>query len=497
MRTYLIFLTTAATVGFATPASAYVLNKAASCTPGQKWDTSRPVQVRLLGDSVFEYLNNSRGGSTLADLARLDADIKAVIALYNAIPGSSLELELGPAITGDSNLGEPEDENHGTQTIAIGFTNLTAQSSSTAEAWAPGNPADGCTRTRAHILFRKDFNWIFGPPDTTAVDGRSFYTAAQPKPVGSSRPRTFLGILTHEMGHAVGLGHPDDDYAVMAQGFRTWFRGPNHVLRTRLLPDDTAGVLALYGKAGVTKPLDVSVTTSWYKSAEARADDECTAQIANVNAAARAVREATGLPVDADFPAESIFKGEYAELWQALANAQEALQDCEDSKNAVQIDYCKVSGRGDAWADRLDKDAVFCGVNSRTASAYPPVSDRICPGGQVQVRYSLNNHASLRDVLVRSEVWFSSDTRLNARDGSDTMSPDVREFTVEAADSATVGQMFRLPAGIPDGETRYVFVRAVPYDASSGASLWNSDVEQWNNANMMRQAITVDPVACR
>ena len=135
--------------------------------------------------------------------------------------------------------------------IVIGFTDGVAANSATAEAWAPGDPKDGCTRTRAHILFSMDYNWIFGPPDTNAVDGRAFYTAAQSTKGGSSSPRTFLGILTHEMGHAVGLGHPDNNYAVMAQSFRTWFRGADHILRTRLLPDDTAGILALYGKTGV------------------------------------------------------------------------------------------------------------------------------------------------------------------------------------------------------------------------------------------------------
>ena len=144
------------------------------------------------------------------------------------------------------------------------------------------------------------------------------------------------------------------------------------------------------------------------------------------------------------------------------ADAQDQLQACEDSKNAIQIDYCKVSSRGDDWVDRLKSDGVYCGVN-KAGSAYAPVSDRICPGGYVQLRYSLNNHTSLKDVLVKTEVWFSSDTQLNAMDGSDTKSPDVREFTVNAADSSTLGQMFRLPASISNGQTRYVFVRAMPY----------------------------------
>jgi hypothetical protein len=115
----------------------------------------------------------------------------------------------------------------------------------------------------------------------------------------------------------------------------------------------------------------------------------------------------------------------------------------------------------------------------------------------VQLRYSLNNHTSLRDALVKTEVWFSRDTQLNATDGIDTRSPDVREFTVKAADSATIGQMFRLPSSVPSAQTLYVFVRAVPHDTRTGASLWNSDAAQWNNAIMLRQAITVDSGACR
>jgi hypothetical protein len=492
-RAGMVLMAAAAMVGFSSPASAYVLQTSA-CSSGQKWDTSRPVKVRLLGDSVSDYLNTRGGGATLTDLVRLDADVKAVIALYNAIPGSSLVLELESGITGDSDLGPPSAENYGTQTIVIGFTNSQLSSSPSAEAWMSPNGADGCTRTRAHISFRKTFNWIFGPPDSNDANGRAFYTAAQPK-IGSSSPRTFLGILTHEMGHAVGLAHPDNNYAVLAQNFRTWFRGPDHILRTRLLPDDTAGVLALYPKAGVTRPLDISATATWYKSAAAQFK-ECTTQIANVDAATQALSEATGLPIDEDFPADAIFKGEYADLFEALENAQEALRACEDSKNAAQLVYCMVSSRGDKWADPLQGANAFCGVNNSTSSAYPPVTASVCPGGYVQLRYSLNNHTSLKDVLVKAEVWFSKDKQLNAMDGSDTKSPDIREFTLKAASSASIGAMFRLPASTPSGDTFYVFVRAMPYDTKTGASLWNSDIEPWNNATMMRHTIKADSGVC-
>jgi hypothetical protein len=483
----------AVVAGVSTPASAFVL-QTSTCSSGQKWNTSSPVKVRLLGDSVTNYLNTRSSGATFTDLVRLDADVKAVIALYNAIPGSSLELQLESGITGDSDLGTPSAENYGTQTIVIGFTNSQLASSPDAEAWMSPNPADGCTRTRAHISFRKTYNWIFGPPDSNDVNGRAFYTAAQPK-IGSSEPRTFLGILTHEMGHALGLAHPDNNYAVLAQGFKTWFRGPDHILKTRLLPDDTAGILALYPKAGVSKPLDISASATWYKAAAAQFK-ECTTQIANVAAATKALSDATGLPIDEDFPADKIFKGEYADLFEALETAQEALRACEDSKNAVQIVYCKVSSRADTWADPLKTNTVFCGVN-KAGSSYAPVSANVCPGGSVQLRYSLNNHTSLKDVLVKSEVWFSTDTQLNAMDGSDTKSPDIREFTLRAASSASIGQIFRMPASLPNGQTLYVFVRAIPYDVKTGASLWNSDIEPWNNATMMRDTIKVDSAVCR
>jgi hypothetical protein len=488
-RTLIPFVAAAGIAGLATPASAYNLFDEASCKPGQKWDTSRPVKVRLLADSVTGYL--AQRGGTLVDAARLDRDVKAVIDLYNSIPGSGLVLEQDVGITGDSELDSPTKDNFGDQTIVIGFTSTPASSAS-AEAYTNFDPNDGCTRTRAHIAFRKTdsskspklYDWVFGPPDTTDIDGRSFSTGDQPRLPGGTAPITFLGVLTHEMGHAVGLQHPLDDYAVMAQNFRTWFREKDHTLGTRLLPDDTAGIRALYDVPSAHIPLDISVTNSWYKSADAQIPTQCKAKIDAVDAASLAFSQASGLPTKAD-------------LYIALQDAKDALRVCEDGLNAMQVDNCQVSSRADEWnPDKTSGVDTYCGV--KTSSAYPKVSQKVCPGKQIQVRYTLNNHTNLRDVLVKSEVWFSSDLKLDVRDGIDQQSPDIHEHTIKAASSENKGDVFRLPANaIPGpGGKLYVFVRAVPYDAQTGASLWDSDVAQWNNAIMVRHFITVDSAVC-
>ena len=149
----LVLTATAALAASATPASAYLLNKTSTCKPGQKWNTSTPVKVRILGDSVFDYLINRRPGtSTLVDLARLTADVKAVIDLYNSIPGSSMVLELDTGITGDSD-GQWVDltadlSAYAGQTVTIAFRYWTdvafvADGYSLDEIAITGQPTDG------------------------------------------------------------------------------------------------------------------------------------------------------------------------------------------------------------------------------------------------------------------------------------------------------------------------------------------------------------------
>ncbi len=137
-RLSIAFTLTALSMMYATSASAYQLYKTGSCDTGLKWSTSSPVKVRLLADSYFDFLDKRNAPSSLKDLVRIDSDIRAVIALYNSIPGNSLTLELDSGIGGDNNLQDPAVDNFGTQTIVIGFTDEVAGNSA-AEAWAPGS----------------------------------------------------------------------------------------------------------------------------------------------------------------------------------------------------------------------------------------------------------------------------------------------------------------------------------------------------------------------
>jgi hypothetical protein len=468
---------------------AYVLRSPGSCPPGKKWDTSSPVKVRLLADSFFDYINQ-RGGQSLLDMQRIDADINAVIALYNAVSGSSLVLQQDTGILGDTSLDDPSVDNFGTQTIVIGFTD-DVPSNGSAEAWTSFDPKDGCTTTRAHIQLRKDFDWIFGPPDDLDFkgkdDGRSFYTQTQPASAGRNGAAiTFLGVLTHEMGHAVGLKHPDDTYAIMAQNFRTWFRGKD-ALVTRLLPDDTAGVLALYGGGGVQAPLDVSVSTTWFKSAA----DKCKAYHDLVDSQAEMLDVALGLPSGTIPSAGSVIGTPYAGLYALLASAQAQLAACVDENNASQVDNCAVSIATDDWADEL-AGKVPCGSGLGNKNA-----GKVCPGGQVQLRYAANNHTNARDLLIKAEAWFTTGTTLNVSDGSALRSPDVLQFTLPAASGVLRGDVFRLPTQAKTGDTFHVFVRALPFDAVTGDSLWDTDVDQWNNSDMVSGLITVDTTPCR
>src|SRR5262249_42367293 len=149
-----------------------ILQNIGSCKPGQTWDTSRHVKVRVLDDSVADYAK-IRGTPIGTVREQMDRDIDAVIELWNSVPGSRLVLERGSGISGDSDLQLPSQEDFGDNTIVIGFTDGTFADSPDAEAETEDGSSDACTITRRYIRFRKTsdpshfFHWTFGPPDNS------------------------------------------------------------------------------------------------------------------------------------------------------------------------------------------------------------------------------------------------------------------------------------------------------------------------------------------
>jgi hypothetical protein len=399
-------------------ATAYDLYKESTCPPGARYDTSSPVQVRLMVDSFVDYADQQNVpdfGQALIDLVD---DIEAVVGEYNSVAGLDLELVLGTGILGDDNLDDYGVDDFPDQTIVIGFT-----TANNAPAWAPHHADDDCEYTQTHIYFRKSDTWVLGPPATTDVDGKHFGGGI-----------SFRAVLLHEMGHALGLAHASDTYAVMDHGTKAWTRGPNEVTQMELLPDDIDGLRALYGNGG-GNDFDVSLTNTWFRP-------------------------------ESDYP---------------------------DDEAAHQIQYCKVSSRGDVYAPRED-ELVFCGVNM-APSAYDTVGERVCPGRYLQLRYTINNKSN-HTLDIEEQVWLSLDDDLEVNGAAmDLKSPDVRWWSIGPEDSSTIGRVFRVPATAPDGTYR-VYARAVPYNAITGASLWSQDEDQWNNSIRVRGRIIVDSNVC-
>ena len=399
-------------------AAAYDLYKESTCPPGARYDTSSPVQVRLLTDSFVDYAVQQNVPDMLQALIDVVDDIEAVVAEYNSVRGLDLELVVGTGVLGDDNLDDYGVDDFPDQTIVIGFT-----TANNAPAWAPHDPDDDCEYTQTHIYFRKSDDWVLGPPATTDVDGKYFGGGI-----------SFRAVLLHEMGHALGLAHAPDTYAVMDHGTKAWTRGALEVPQMELLPDDIDGLRALYGNGGAND-FDVSVTNTWFRP-------------------------------ESDYP---------------------------DDEAAHQIHNCKVSSRGDAYAPRED-ELVYCGVNV-APSAYDTVSDRVCPGSYLQLRYTVNNKSD--DTLdLEEQVWLSLDDDLEVSGPAmDLKSPDLRQWTISPEDSSTLGRMFRVPASAPNGTYR-VYARVVPYDPVTGASLWSQDEDQWNNSIRVRGRIIVDSGVC-
>jgi hypothetical protein len=162
--------------------------------------------------------------------------------------------------------------------IHIGFTDdLTALTDDPQAAGAQRRAVsslDGCERIESHVAFRApddsyfespDQAWDFGTPFDHAAD--SYYDAETYSAAGKL---WFRPLLLHEVLHAYGLGHTTTQYAFMNYpgftGYPWLNRAPEASVRP--LPNDIARLRALYPSTDDDPYYEVTLSTSWFGTAE-------------------------------------------------------------------------------------------------------------------------------------------------------------------------------------------------------------------------------------
>lgn len=479
----------------ASNASAFVLYDSATCAPGTRWSTTDTVKVKLLWDSYLNFyaLQPADAKPDLGAMARMVADVQAVVDEYNAVPGSRLRLEYAGMELGDDDLQDYPADTFAAGAIIVGFTTGTAASNEDAPAWARRFPSGACTPTRAHLNFKANQRWVFGPPADTGVSGKFFDGGT-----------SFRAVLLHEMGHALGLAHETDTYAVMDHGTKAWTRGTAEVPQMELLPDDMMGIATLYG-TGSLAGVDVSLTNTTFQTAQQitdanaaadRRNPGCTDEEATLSSFHTQRKRLLQLMRSLQGVELQTMQALLARLETSIAAQDAALWECRYREDeAQQVNHCDVSSRGDDYVDPGAGAGAFCGVNAATGSAYPPVGREVCPGHYVQVRYTANNRGG-QAVKIRESLWFSrDDALLVGSSAADPVSPDEREFDLQPGQSARIGRIFRVPTGLPAGNYK-VFAHAVPHDPASGASLWWHDGDRLNNSVRLRGTIDVVTSPC-
>jgi probable HAF family extracellular repeat protein len=166
----------------------------------------------LLGGDITLYVDNSNGDLTADELARIQDAVMAVDAVTEAY---------GVAVT------EVTDPKLADVTLNMDTTS------------AVGGYADGvlaCTTDAEQI---------------TIINGWNFYAGSDATHIGSGR-YDFETVVTHELGHALGLGHSTDCTSVMYATLNTG--AVNRSLKTadlNVADSDTTGACALHAAAMV------------------------------------------------------------------------------------------------------------------------------------------------------------------------------------------------------------------------------------------------------
>jgi hypothetical protein len=215
-------------------------------TPGGATWSLMPDGIQISLGDLAPYHNSNffstgvAGVTGLPDVDGVPYEIWAMNDALNKWAGVSGFTNLGQVADGSPN-GSPgcDDAYNGCVDegdIRIGAYAFNPVSGTviTAHTFQPGttalDPPYGSIGGDLHLnndqnsIYPNQLTWVDDPFDLYANDTIDFYT-----------------VVLHELGHALGLGHSEDDTSVMAM-----YPDRGYALRD-LTPDDIAGIQAIYG----------------------------------------------------------------------------------------------------------------------------------------------------------------------------------------------------------------------------------------------------------
>lgn len=314
--------------------------------------------------------------------------------VFNSLVGVDLDISL-TTTTAPFTFGDAEGDT--SPTLHVGFMVDEHYIDGGAAVVTP-SPSSGCSYTEQHMVVRDPSlaSWTWNEPTD---DGVEWYLAGQYTPA-----RSFRTVYTHELLHALGFAHEDDDYSMLNNNDRPYFNeSPGSMVQP--LPDDITALRYAYPAAGDSTQLRLTNTWVW---------------------------SGFVFPPTCD-----------------VTTAMPQMFNCLPSLGVANADRYTDNGSTGTCAKRDPDGIPTCGVNVNGG----PGSTSVTPCDDLRMAVTIANTGT-RDLDLDIELWFSVD---DVWDIGDVPSTTVRHSTVQAGDSVNRRRMFEVPE-LPDG-TYFVIAR--------------------------------------